>query len=200
MRSPFVHELFSAMATRFPRAIAIERGDDRVTYEALDRTAEALAARLLNAGARKGDPVVVVSENRVSVVAALIGILKANCAFVPLSPELPDRRVQQLLSQCAPKLTLSDSAHARRMVDLCAGIDSPVEIIPLDAVDGATQVFAAAGSERPTPEPDDLSYIVFTSGSTGEPKPIAGRLKAIDHFIRWEIDTFELQAVSASAS
>ena len=168
MKKGFVHQVFSQLAEEDGDRLAIDdsRGT-RVTYGQLEESANRLASYLLSE-VGSGSVVAIIAEDTVTVITAILASLKAGCIFVPLDPRLPRKRLEMLMAQVEPAIRLYD----------------------LETVNG--------NHFGPTPPqitsaPDDMCYVYFTSGSTGTPKGIAGRLKAIDHFIRWEIETLGLQ-------
>ena len=168
MKKGFVHQVFSQLAEEDGDRLAIDdsRGT-RVTYGQLEKSANRLASYLLSE-VGSGSVVAIISEDTVTVITAILASLKAGCIFVPLDPRLPRKRLEMLMAQVEPAIRLYD----------------------LETVNG--------NHFGPTPPqitsaPDDMCYVYFTSGSTGIPKGIAGRLKAIDHYIRWEIETLGLQ-------
>ncbi|HEY2169384.1 MAG TPA: AMP-binding protein, partial [Candidatus Angelobacter sp.] len=156
-----------------------------MTYEEFRRLTDAVEASLINAGAKIGDLVLIFSANRPKLIAAMVGILKAGCGFVPMLPSLPDQRITAMLAQCQPAWAIVDTGlqlHFERLKH-----DSGQQIQEI-AITGHAVL---AESSRPRSRSgDELSYIFFTSGSTGTPKAIAGRLKGINHFIHWEIKQF----------
>lgn len=182
---PNVFDVFDAQAAHTPDAIAMEYGRQRVTYDELRRQTNTIAANLQHAGAKAGDLVLIFSADRRAIVEAMIGILKAGCGFVPVLPGLPDARASDLLSQCTPAWAIIDAGLEARFEQLKAGFCRQISTAP-----GHSEF-----SEPSLPRGrngNELSYIYFTSGSTGKPKAIAGRLKGINHFIRWEIEEFEI--------
>jgi amino acid adenylation domain-containing protein len=183
---PFVHEMFRQIGEQHPDFIAINSADGDLTYSQLDQRSSGIAARLRSAGVSNNDLVAVCADSRKCIIECVLGILQAGAAFVPLSPSIPIKRLEALLAECTPKWALVESEVAERFHSLA--IEHPIEIISTDPEKepGLHGVRELSGESHG----DDLSYIFFTSGSTGNPKAIAGRLKAIDHFIRWEINTF----------
>lgn len=174
-------------AARTPDAVAVTHGSRRITYAELEREAVDVGARLQQAGVKPGEPVLVMTDDRVRMVTALLGVWKAAGAFVPMLPELPDARIQALVMQIKPRVALVDAALAERLTRLCKGfgLDSTIRF---QAVGDGSDANITAESRWPTPE--QVAYIVFTSGSTGAAKPIAGRLAGVEHFIHWELATF----------
>ncbi|HYO14086.1 MAG TPA: amino acid adenylation domain-containing protein [Thermoanaerobaculia bacterium] len=178
-----IQELFCTSVDRFGPRIAVERPGGGVTYDELEARSNRLAAFLLARGTAPGTRVAILAADVAEVVATLIGVLKARCVFVPFDPGTPDKRLAAMLAEVRPAWILADRPGATRLQSLVAGLET--RIVPVtDVPAGET------GRVLVRPEPDDPCYVVFTSGSTGTPKGIVGRLKGIDHFIRWEIETF----------
>ena len=186
MRLPFVHEMFAQVAERHPDLVAIESAHGRLTYRELHTRASLVAASIALAHVGRNDLVVIFGEDRQFIIESILGVMKAGAAFVPLSRGVPSKRLEAMLAQCSPKWAIvqPDLVHEFQPVAATASLN----IIPLDVAGASRNGTGHLGDL----EGDDLSYIFFTSGSTGKPKAIAGRRKAIDHFIRWEIETFAL--------
>jgi amino acid adenylation domain-containing protein len=178
-----VQDLFDRMAQRTPDQIAISRGNVRITYRELQQRTDEVARRLHSDGAKKGSVVAILLDDKVDVITSIIGVLKAGAAFVPFDPLLPDLRLDTMVQQVTPDLFISEPTRIQRLNGFAQGKVLSLEKNGLPV--NATPV--ANGFEPSTP--DDFCYIYFTSGSTGLPKSIAGRLSGIDHFIRWQIDT-----------
>lgn len=188
MKHEFVQEMFSRAAERFSSNIAIESADRRFTYQDLEERSNQLANLLISSGASRGSIVAIIIRDSAEVIAAIIAVLKANCVFVPLDPGIPEKRLAAIIAESSPEWLLTELALLPIVAEItAAGDKKPAAIF----VDGPEANLDFGKTERPAvlSEPDDMSYVYFTSGSTGRPKGIAGRLKAIDHFIRWEIKT-----------
>jgi amino acid adenylation domain-containing protein/non-ribosomal peptide synthase protein (TIGR01720 family) len=145
-----VHERVRAQAARTPDRVAVLCGEARLTYAELDRRSDALAGRLRAAGVGRGAIVVVSMERSVDLPVALLGVLKAGGAYLPLDPRFPAERRRMMIEDAAPKAVLTS-------LDLVAG---PTEE-PTEAILPASRV-----------SPDDLAYLIYTSGSTGRPKGV----------------------------
>jgi amino acid adenylation domain-containing protein len=177
-----VHDLIAAQAQRTPDATAVECEGRGWTYAELDLHAAGLAARLRRAGAGRGALVAVAVDRSLEMVAALVGVLKAGAAYLPLDPHLPEARLAQLIEDARPAVVLTERRLAAR---LPAGEAS---VIALDEIAPDQDVPAADG---PPAEPDDLAYVIYTSGSTGKPKgveirhrSVANLLAAVEHELR----------------
>jgi acyl-CoA synthetase (AMP-forming)/AMP-acid ligase II len=180
MNRSSILELLSASIHKFRSSVAIEWQDTRISYDELETRSNQIASRLISAGAGKGTPVVVLLENSLHVIPALIGILKAGCVFVPLDLNNPEKRLEAMLSLVKPQWFIIEQKFVELLDRVMPATDHELHLIQF--VDGELQSSAAAELgprlALTAHEPDDLCYISFTSGSTGNPKAIAGRLKA----------------------
>lgn len=145
-----VNALFAEVATRYPDATAIVDGNRCVSYRELGHSASQLADALCRLGVPRGSAVLIRIERSIDAVTAAVGILAAGCVYVPVDPAWPQARVSQLAEQCGATAVVSSGLR----IDLLEGGRSPEA--PADRL----------------PTPDDPVYIMYTSGSTGEPKGI----------------------------
>jgi amino acid adenylation domain-containing protein len=206
MTRPGLLAMFAESLEKFKDKTAVEWMETRLTYQELGARSDSVAHRLISVGARKGALVVVVLENSMDVIPVLLGILKAGCVFVPLDHNNPEKRLEAMLSLITPEFfvtapqfvaplqRLVPTADLRRNVLTVAGgvISAPAGT---SAADAATMT-AALAERADASGPDDMCYLYFTSGSTGQPKAIAGRPKSVAHFIDWEIRTFGVDEMS----
>lgn len=183
-----IHQMFQRTAVRCADSVAIETPGRRITYRELQERANGLAEELLVRGAERGSLVGVLTDRTEETVAAMLGVLQAGCAFVPLDLRFPAARLESIVAEVRPRWWLASPDLGDLADRLRRETDDPGEVIPLG--DGGPRSDRAPAV--PEPDPESLCYVFFTSGSTGRPKGIAGRLKAIDHFIRWEIETFAI--------
>jgi amino acid adenylation domain-containing protein len=186
IEQPGVIELFDENVLQFPTKTAITCGEQQLTYAELGQRANTLANFLTLHGATAGTLVAIYSDDSIHLITAILATLKAGAAFVPLDTRLPEQRLKLLLTLAPPQFLLTESHLAEPLTALTQTAEAALKVICLDAANAWTSV-ADASVPALTSDPDQLSYIYFTSGSTGLPKPIAGRLSAIAHFIDWEI-------------
>jgi len=189
-----IHELFDTAADRFSERTAIEWQDRRISYRELQDRANELAHRLRRAGVESSELVAILSARTPDVIAGILGTLKAGGAFMPLDTAFQVARLETVVAEVRPRFWLVDSDYATepRRLDGLAGLGA--EVIPLE------EGWLGPGSVRRVRplapalkrDPEGMCYLYMTSGSTGRPKGIAGRLKAIDHFIRWETEVLGL--------
>ncbi|HEU0079849.1 MAG TPA: condensation domain-containing protein, partial [Longimicrobiaceae bacterium] len=162
-----VHELFAEQAARTPDAVAVTSGSAVLTYAELDRRSDALARALLERGVRPETPVGLCVERSAEMVAAVLGILKAGGAFVPLDPQYPAERLAFMLEDSGARLLLTDGAAGNRLAGFAG------ETLWLDGAEGEHEDAAEEGARWHSPSPDHLAYVIYTSGSTGTPKGVA---------------------------
>lgn len=176
-----VHALFAAQAARTPDAIALVSGDREERYAALAARAHRVARRLHGVGVRPGDRVAFAAGRTVETVAAIIGILEVGAAYVPLDPTYPAERLARMLDVTQPRALCSvgpPPPALRRdhlaLIDLARDEDGP----PFD----------------PAPvDPTAAAYVMFTSGSTGEPRGVEVPHRAIVRLV-YGIEGIELSA------
>jgi amino acid adenylation domain-containing protein len=163
-----LHELFEAQAARAPEAVAIAGGAERLTYAALNSRVNKLAHYLRSRGVGPETRVGVLLERSPEMVFALLAVLKAGGAYVPLDPRYPrqrlafildDAQVSALITQSPLKELISEQGTRESQV-VC--LDAEREAI---AEQSASNPVAVARTEN-------LAYVVYTSGSTGQPKGV----------------------------
>lgn len=204
MRTSNLQEILHETARSFAAKAAIERGEQTVSYAELEAGSNKLANHLISSGIEKGSVIAILVEDRVKLIEIIVGTLKAGCAFAPLNGDNPDSRLRSMIETINPALfiiekefyeklngVLAESAATAKFLVINATRSEAVEVCPnASAYDQAS--FADDSPPMVESGPDDMCYIYFTSGSTGAPKAIAGRLKSLLHFINWEIKAFAI--------
>ena len=194
--SETVWELFARRAQEHPVRTALVDGGTEVDYGRLAQRALAIAEALATRGVPPRSQVAVCVHRSWELVATLMGILRAGCAYVPLDPAYPEERNRTLLEQARPLAAVVDRDGLGRLRG-----EVP-EIVQLESVGQPTASAGAAGRSE-GPGPRDLAYVLFTSGSTGRPKGIAVEHRNVVAFcrsMRTLLDDDELSGVSATAS
>ncbi|MEU3572749.1 amino acid adenylation domain-containing protein [Kitasatospora sp. NPDC036755] len=160
-------ELFEARAAATPDAPAVVSEHGTLSYAELDSRAEHLAVRLAGAGVGAETPVVLLMDRSADLLTAILAVAKAGGCYVPLDDRHPAERLRRITAGTAAALVLVDGAHR----DHPLAADAPCPVLPLTEgwFDGPRERRA----ERTAPHPEQLAYVMFTSGSTGEPKGIA---------------------------
>lgn len=148
-------------ATEHPDAIAVEDGERIITYAELDAAGAAIASSLLAAGIGPGEPVVVCLPRSWEAVVAFLGILRAGAAYVPINPDNPARRQQRIVELVGARIAVTALEYE-------AGLPRAILRLKIAKLMATT---ASPSPELP-PGGDRLAYVLFTSGSTGEPKGV----------------------------
>ncbi|GAB2893756.1 hypothetical protein GCM10027074_72140 [Streptomyces deserti] len=165
MASPSLHGNFAEQALRTPDAVAVSSGDHRLTYRELDERANRLAHRLGKLGIGTDTPAAVLMERSVDVVVAILAVLKAGGCYLPLHSAYPLQRMQLIMDHCAPPVLLVDEEMRGR------GLPEGAEVVTVEGERGLAE-YPADDPGVPV-DPDQLAYVIHTSGSTGAPKGVA---------------------------
>jgi amino acid adenylation domain-containing protein len=163
-----LHQLFERQAARTPDAVALTGGDQSLTYAELDARAAALARRLRSLGVGPDVHVAVCAERSPEMVVALLAVLKAGSAYVPLDPAYPAQRIEYMLADSAAPVVLTQC----RLVDRLPATSATV--VCLDEEPALGDDLGDSGVR-----PDNLAYVIYTSGSTGKPKGVQISHRAI---------------------
>ena len=178
-------QLFEAQVAERPEAVAVVCGDEQVTYAQLNQRTNQLAHYLRRHGVGPEVRVGVCLERGVDLVVSLLAILKAGGAYVPLDPAAPTARLAYLLQDAAVGVVLTGTT---------AGQALPARAEPVVEFDDLATVLA---QEPVTPVPiavpsGTLAYIMYTSGSTGQPKGVQVAHRNVGNLVQWHQETFEL--------
>ncbi len=159
-------QYFEQACDRRPDGIAVVCGSSRLTYLELDRRANRLAHLLLERGAKEGAPVGILLERSLDTYVALLGVLKAGAAYVPLDPSFPADRLAFIAQDAGLHEMVTTSALREQTRGLACSV------LELDEV--AAQL-TVQSETRPqiSVDPSSLCYVIYTSGSTGKPKGVA---------------------------
>jgi amino acid adenylation domain-containing protein len=179
---PLVMERFEAQVQRTPDRVAVVCGADRLSYAMLASRIDALAHALRARGMGSGRAVGVCLPRSVDLVVALLGIWKARGVYVPLDPTVPTPRLVRYVRDAACEVVLSSADHMAS-----AESDFGVPALGVAAHDSAVDSLATLDMGSP----DDPAYVVFTSGSTGEPKGVEIEQRAVAALFDWAISHYE---------
>jgi amino acid adenylation domain-containing protein len=163
-----VHELFEEQVRAHADAIAAVQGDRQWTYRQLNARANRLARALLAKGLCREGVVAVVTERNLEWMAAVLAIFKAGGAYLPIEPHFPPDRIARMLSRAECRLVLTEQGSTTTL-DYALELLSGVQTLDIDAACNADAADSDVGIRIAS---DQLAYIYFTSGSTGEPKGV----------------------------
>ncbi|HEY9827187.1 MAG TPA: amino acid adenylation domain-containing protein [Stenomitos sp.] len=191
-----IHQFVECQAALTPNAIAIVSQAGQLTYRELNCKANQVAHYLRNLGIRPESMVGVCIERTNDLIVALLGILKAGAAYVPLDPAYPKERLSFIIEDTQLQALLTQqsllaSLPQHQAQEIC--IDRDWESVNLCQTD----------NPAPNVQPENLAYIIYTSGSTGRPKGVAIEHRNTVAFINWAKEFYtaaQLQGVLASTS
>ncbi|QEU91125.1 non-ribosomal peptide synthetase [Streptomyces kanamyceticus] len=165
-------ELVAERARLAPDAVAVSDENSRLTYAELTDRADRLARYLITRGVGAERFVAVAMPRGVDAVVALLGVLRAGAAYVPVDPEYPVERIAYMLEDAAPVLVLASEGVAAKL---------PASEVPVVGLDGLE--LADKGAELAAPSPTDPAYVIYTSGSTGRPKGVVVEHRAVAAYL-----------------
>lgn len=198
-----LHQWLTAQAQRRPEATAVALNERGLTYGALESLANRLARTLGEHGCRPGDRVALLMPKSPLAIAALLGIYKAGAIYVPLDTASPPPRLAKVLAKCEANWLLADQAVDAVLAELGRQTDN--RLAPrVGRLDDAPSDAAAFGidevlhaDDRLPLVPcggDDVAHILFTSGSTGDPKGVPITHANVIHFVEWAVRYFGIDA------
>nr|WP_195911343.1 non-ribosomal peptide synthetase [Streptomyces kaniharaensis] len=181
--------LLSARAAEHPQRTALVFDGHTLSYAELDDRAGRLAALLARHGAGPDRIVALTVPRSLDLVIALLAVLKAGAAYLPVDPDYPADRIDYLLQDAAPVLLLSHSSVTHPT-------EHPIPTLVLDTLtpDTLTPDGPAQQSDLPAPRPDDAAYVIYTSGSTGRPKGVVVPHRGIVNRLEWMQAQYRLTA------
>ncbi len=168
---------FEEISRRHPDRLALQTGTHRSSYEELNRAANRISRSVLDRRGGGSEPIAVLMERSTPQIASVIALAKAGKIFVPLDASFPETRLAKVLEDCQPRLVLT-STGCQTLASRLRG--QPREVLNVETID------PGSSAEDPglTFSPDTLAYILYTSGSTGQPKGVAYSHFGLLHQIR----------------
>ena len=160
-----LHDLFRTQAAETPDGLAIVSGHEQTSYFQLDQATDSLGAYLRYHGVSSDDPVGIFMETCSEYIVASIGILKAGAAFMPMALDSPERLLSAIVTESRPKVVITKAQHVSRLSRFAG-----THILVIDG-DQSWKRFKAA-TRGPRPASENLAFLPYTSGTTGDPKGV----------------------------
>jgi amino acid adenylation domain-containing protein len=173
-RDKCVHQLVELQASRQPNALAVVYGEKQISYGELNRRANRLAHYLRAHGVGRETRVGVLMERSANWIVALLGILKAGGVYVPLDGSYPAGRLRFMVEDAEIRLLLTQSGQPRIEASEVVYLDQDWEWLESESAENPENVTQA----------EDLAYLMYTSGSTGQPKGVGVPHRAINRLVR----------------
>lgn len=174
-----IHEFFEEQVEQNPGNVAVVCQDTSLSYLELNRRANQIARALLKGGVIHEEVVGIIAGPSIEMIAGILGILKAGCAYLPVDPDCPEQRVRAMLEDSKVRIVLLAGGatwqdRSRLVLDLGApGIYDGDDSNPGRAVGGG-----------------DLAYVIYTSGTTGVPKGVMVEHHSVNNLCAWHIAEF----------
>ncbi|MES2278520.1 MAG: amino acid adenylation domain-containing protein [Bacteroidota bacterium] len=159
-----VHELISTMAKQYPMHTAVKFGEQAMSYRELDKSSNRLAHLLMSNSVQKGDLVALAVDRSAEMVIALLAILKAGAAYLPIDPEYPVERVKYILNDASVKVLITSENYKGHFNTYAQELLIEEAMRASSEYPGEPVNVAVHGT--------DLAYVLYTSGSTGHPKGV----------------------------
>ncbi|MBB4814892.1 amino acid adenylation domain-containing protein/non-ribosomal peptide synthase protein (TIGR01720 family) [Pseudomonas rhodesiae] len=188
-QNQWVHHLIEAQAERQPQATALVFAEQRIDYAELNRRANRLAHRLIEAGVGPDVRVGLAVERSFDMVIGLLAVLKAGGAYVPLDPDYPRERLAYMLDDSGVQLLLTQAPLLSQLP-----IPHGLETLVL-----GESSFETYSEQNPAVALDgeNLAYVIYTSGSTGQPKGAGNRHSALLNRLQWMQEAYGLSAADS---
>jgi aspartate racemase len=168
-----IHELFEKQAAETPTAIAVEFEGEKITYSGLNERANHLAHKLATLGAGQNELIAVCLERSAEMSIALLGILKTGAAYLPIDITLPRERGSFMLQDAKPRILITHSSLMERVPN------HGIQVVCIDRIEEKSDPTRSLPRSRP----GDIAYVLYTSGSTGQPKGVQISHRSVVNFL-----------------
>lgn len=176
-----VQELFEQQVEKTPERIAVECGAECLTYQKLNERSNQLARVLRDKGVGSDVVVALIAERSIEMVTAMMAIIKAGGAYLPIDPDYPQERIQYMVEDSGSSIVLTEKPLLKRFADLDADL---IDMNDSTLYEGDSSNLKEIGNTQ------DLAYIIYTSGSTGKPKGVMIEQRNLVHYIWWAKKTY----------
>ncbi|MHB8063013.1 MAG: non-ribosomal peptide synthetase, partial [Ruminiclostridium sp.] len=162
-RDKTIRQLFEEQAEKWPDNVAIIFNKERLTYRELNKRANSLADKLRQRGVVRDVIVGIMAERSLEMVVAILAVLKANGAYMPIDPQYPKKRIEYMISDSGVKIILTQTKFTNAFQYDCEFMD----------LNDPESYSMAPNNVDCSDSPYDLAYVIYTSGTTGKPKGVA---------------------------
>ena len=181
-----MHELFEEQVKRTPQNIAVAYENNKLTYNELNEKANCLAGYLRENGVGPESIVGLILDKSLEMIIAIIGILKAGGAFLPIDSQYPEERIKYMLEDSKARILLTQSS----LIEKISALTFDGKII--DVNDEKYYQYSCCNIDNIN-SVNDLAYVIYTSGSTGRPKGVAINNRGMINSILFMADAFNIQ-------
>ena len=193
--SDLLHEWLRESAAARPDAVALIEEERVTTFAELFTQSQSLALLFCEHGIQPRDRIALVLPKSTDAIVAVFAALLAGAIYVPIHPRWPKERVDAVLAECGARLLIDGDSARPRIADLRTGAGiawpAPTTRVP--------QVSILRPGKLPAMRPEDTALILFTSGSTGQPKGVELSHRAVSAFVRWTAREFQIASTDRIA-
>ena len=176
-RHKTIHQLFEEQVAKTPNKIALMFEEQQIAYSELDNLANQMANYLLSKNIKNSDLVVICMEHCLEIAIAILGTLKIGGVYIPIDPNYPAKRIQDILRDAEPAVVITkQNIHQKNKFNLPNN-----QIVYFESL--AAIYHFSVKAPKAEVKADDLAYIIYTSGSTGKPKGVLVEHRALVNFL-----------------
>ncbi|KAF9566389.1 hypothetical protein EC968_003794 [Mortierella alpina] len=181
-----LHQLFEQHVTRAPDNLSIVCGDQALTYAELNAYSNRLAHRLIENGVQTDSIVALCMDRSPSMIIAMLAILKAGAAYLPLDPHNPSDRLQDIVTDANPAVLVTDSVGTKALGDFATGVVIEVDVDDLKDGNASNPQISDLDFAK-------LAYVIYTSGSTGKPKGVLVEHQGVASIIQYHSELLHVR-------
>ncbi len=175
-----ISSLFKKRVSSLKKLCAIVDKNKRISYETLDYKSSKICNFILSRNSIEKRPIVVILKNSSEFLLIIMGIIKSNHPFLPIDPETPSERINNIISDSNPELIISDE----RSLFECSNKNSHYQIITKNQLMNSLENIKLSPIFLATKQ-NNIAYIIYTSGTSGEPKGVMINYKSLINYIKW---------------